>query len=419
MTEKSKVVWILQTGEPLHIDSDGRRPMRAMNLANQLLNDGHKVVVWSSRFDHSTKAFRGEDESPLLPAGLEYRLISSTGYRRNLGPGRLIDHALMALNLWRELRRVAQTDYPNVVFVGYPPIEVAWVLTRWAKAKNIPTLLDIKDLWPEIFLSVGPDFLQPLVKLAFAPYFVMARATMKNATKITAMTTSVVSWAYKFARVSVPADTRFFPLAPFADEPEEVRDDNARIWAEQFRVGANKAITLLYVGNFTRTLNFSPLLDFLSIARKAELVVKLIICGGGDKKEEMCRLFEDWDEVMFPGWISRKQHIALAKQCDFALVPYHCSPDFEISIPNKVLDSLALGMPILTSLDGETRQLVESHDLGSFYVEGRDIYEFAVAQDSESLARMKNGARELYQSQYNGKTIYEDMATYLVSLEGV
>jgi glycosyltransferase involved in cell wall biosynthesis len=416
VTEKSKVVWILQTGEPLHIDSDGRRPMRAMNLANQLLKDGHKVVVWSSRFDHSTKAFRGEDESPLLPAGLEYRLLSSTGYRRNLGPGRLIDHALMALNLWRELRWIAQTDYPDVVFVGYPPIEVAWVLTRWAKAKNIPTLLDIKDLWPEIFLSVGPDFLQPLVKLAFAPYFVMARATMKNATKITGMTAAVTSWAHRFARIPEQTGATFFPLAPLVYKPEKIDDENARIWAEALIKAPENTLTVLYVGNFTRTLNFTPLLEFLRIARERLFEVRLIICGGGDSQSEITELFSKFDEVIFPGWVSRQQHIALARHCDFALVPYHSFSDFELSIPNKVLDSLALGMPILTSLDGETRALVENHELGKFYVNGLDIYEFANEQNLATFSEMKRNALNVYQTQYNGEKIYEGLARYLVSL---
>jgi len=38
-------VWILQTGEPLHIDAGHPRPMRAMNLANALVKAGHIVLM--------------------------------------------------------------------------------------------------------------------------------------------------------------------------------------------------------------------------------------------------------------------------------------------------------------------------------------------------------------------------------------
>ena len=36
-------IWILQTGEPLHIDEGKPRAMRAMNLSNKLVEAGHNV----------------------------------------------------------------------------------------------------------------------------------------------------------------------------------------------------------------------------------------------------------------------------------------------------------------------------------------------------------------------------------------
>ena len=54
----SLTIWLLQTGEPLHIDAGNPRPMRAMNLANALVAAGHKVVLWSSSFYHQEKRHR-------------------------------------------------------------------------------------------------------------------------------------------------------------------------------------------------------------------------------------------------------------------------------------------------------------------------------------------------------------------------
>jgi hypothetical protein len=51
-------VWILQTGEPLPIDANGLRPMRAMNLTKSLIDHGHEVILWSSNFDHFSKSHR-------------------------------------------------------------------------------------------------------------------------------------------------------------------------------------------------------------------------------------------------------------------------------------------------------------------------------------------------------------------------
>jgi ABC-type Zn uptake system ZnuABC Zn-binding protein ZnuA len=49
------IVWILQTGEPLHSYDGSPRSMRAMNFANALVNKGHDVILWSSGFLSSRK----------------------------------------------------------------------------------------------------------------------------------------------------------------------------------------------------------------------------------------------------------------------------------------------------------------------------------------------------------------------------
>ena len=87
------VVWIFQTGEPLQIDDVDSRPMRAINLSNSLIKKGHEVVLWSSDYFHQKKKHRyGEYQNIKVSDKLEIRLLSSRGYSRNIGLGRLIDH---------------------------------------------------------------------------------------------------------------------------------------------------------------------------------------------------------------------------------------------------------------------------------------------------------------------------------------
>ena len=58
---KKLKIWVLQTGEPLPLDGDGVRPMRAMNLCNSLREAGHEVILWSSAFEHTSKRHRSKD----------------------------------------------------------------------------------------------------------------------------------------------------------------------------------------------------------------------------------------------------------------------------------------------------------------------------------------------------------------------
>ena len=52
------IFWIFQTGEPLPSDQINPRKMRAYNLADILVRNGHKVVIWSSAFNHQDKIHR-------------------------------------------------------------------------------------------------------------------------------------------------------------------------------------------------------------------------------------------------------------------------------------------------------------------------------------------------------------------------
>ena len=130
------LVWLFQTGEPLHLDGEFARPMRAMNLANSLISNGDRVVIWSSNFFHQKKIHRFPKKkiSINFSKDLEIKLINSIGYKNNIGIKRLLDHAQLGANLFNELK-----DYkgglPDKVFIGYPPIEFAFVAAQWFKKK--------------------------------------------------------------------------------------------------------------------------------------------------------------------------------------------------------------------------------------------------------------------------------------------
>ena len=128
------------------------RPMRAMNLIKSLLSNQHEVTLWTSRFYHQQKEFRETGGSKTIVDGnFTTHLIDSPGYSSNMGFARLYDHWVLAKNLGRSLAK--NNDLPDVVFVGYPPIEIAKVMIDYCNRNRIPVLLDVKDLWPEILLK--------------------------------------------------------------------------------------------------------------------------------------------------------------------------------------------------------------------------------------------------------------------------
>ena len=93
-------IWILQTGEPLHIDQDNSRTMRGMNLANKLVEKGHNVILWSSTFNHRNKSHRfSQDKVIKINENLELILIHSPGYQSNVSFKRIYDHFILGIKL--------------------------------------------------------------------------------------------------------------------------------------------------------------------------------------------------------------------------------------------------------------------------------------------------------------------------------
>jgi len=249
-------VWILQTGEPLPIDEGSPRPMRAMNLSNSLVNAGHRVVIWSSLFDHQTKKHRtSKMQSITVNDKLEIKLISSCGYKRNISLKRIIDHIEMAINLKKMLRKCSKL--PDVAFVGYPPIETAAVMIWWLSKNGIPTLLDVKDQWPIIFAEAMPTKLKLLGNIIIKPYFLLAKYVFKKATGISTMAKGFLKWALGFAGREQTEFDNVFPLVSKIGNITDEELNKARKWWNNYNLKVTKNFRICYVGNHSPNVDLA------------------------------------------------------------------------------------------------------------------------------------------------------------------
>lgn len=412
-------IWILQTGEPLHLDSGDARPMRAMNLANALVAAGHRAVVWSSAFSHQDKRHRSrEAERTVVSENLQYRLIPSPGYHRNIGLGRLWDHAVLAANLQRMLRK--EVELPDACFIGYPPIETASVMARWLKKRSVPTLLDVKDQWPTLFLASVPRSYESIGKAILSPYFLSARQAMRDATAISAMTESFLEWALSFAQRSRTARDIVVPLTSPRNESSEADLIEAIDWWAARGVVNDGRARFCFVGSHTRSFDFAPVAAAARKLAEKHTPCDLIIAGTGEASIDWQSAAAGLPNVKFPGWVNPAQARVLADLSSGYLAPYISSDDFDMSVPNKVIDALSLGLPIVTPLRGEVAGLISEFGIGMRY--GTDsnqtLYEcLAVLIGDRPLQhQMSRNARALYDERFSYEKVYGDAVAHLERL---
>lgn len=390
--------------------------MRAMNLANALCSAGHDVRVWSSAFYHQEKRHRAETfESISIAPKLNIELIPSPGYRRNVGPDRLFDHAVLARNLSTRLKSVAIADYPDVVFVGYPPIEVAAVMLRWARRRGIRSMIDVKDQWPALFVEAFPRPLQPLARIAFAPYYWMARRAMRDASAFCSMSDGFIDWMAQFSgRARLPFDV----VAPLSTPRPEISASEvvvARDWWLRQGVDLSHSRRFAFVGSISRMFDFGPIRETAQRMLDQGVDCQFVLCGAGEELDSVRNLMAGLPNVVFPGWIDQPKIEVLTSSCAGMLAPYRNTDNFTRNLPNKIVDAFAAGLPVVSSLDGEVRRLLEGHGAGFFVPDASELYDALLSLLKQDDLRQKMGrqSRKLYNERFAFEKVYGDLVTSL------
>ena len=149
-------IWLVTVGEPLPVDPDPRL-FRCGLLAEELTRRGHDVIWWTSSFDHSNKVRRAQRAVQVPVGGRSYllRLLPSLGYQTNMGARRLADHCRVAVAYLAQTRHL---DPPDVVVTSLPTLELC-AANAW---RGWNQLVDVRDLWPDIFDRALPERVRPL-----------------------------------------------------------------------------------------------------------------------------------------------------------------------------------------------------------------------------------------------------------------
>lgn len=411
--------WLLQTGEPLHIDGGFPRPMRVMNLANALIDRGHTVEIWSSAFYHQEKRHRTNIfQSIQVNDQLIVHLIPSLGYKRNIGLGRLLDHAQMAFRL-SNLLNSGCFEKPDVVFVGYPPIEVAWVMLRYAKQFGIPSIIDVKDQWPSLFIEAVPEYLQFIAKLVFYPYFLLGRRAMRDATGITSMSTDFLNWSLQFCGRSRQVFDAVVPLVPTRLKVSEIDLSEARSWWTNAGIDFSKVPVFSFVGSLSQAFDFLALRDAVAHLEQLHPNCMVVICGTGAEEANVKSLFAGLSNVLFPGWIDVPKIAVLMESTVSTLAPYRNTPNFQVNIPNKILDSLSYGRPVVTALEGAVQNLILESGIGIACLNTVDGWLNALCcllEDVEFRLTMSRNAAQLYADKFESETVYGSFVDHLERL---
>lgn len=404
-------VWLVTVGEPMPMDGPDVRLYRTGILAGFLCRKGHDVVWWASSFDHVRKAHRVKSHSRVvLENGCQVILIKTRGYKGNVSLGRLLDHRALALDF---AGMAVEEPEPDVILCSMPTIELAREAVKYGVQRRIPVVLDIRDLWPEIFLELIPAFARSAGRMLLAPLFRDLRKACSMTAGITGITPLFVQWGVTQAGRAMGASDRDFPLG-YIPRDRASRTGAGHCWEG---LAGERTFLVCFFGALSRQFDLDTVIETARRLEGGPRTFTFVLCGTGDKLDHFRRRAEGLTNIHFPGWVDSSTIWSLMRASQVGLAPYRSSPSFRASLPNKSIEYLAAGLPLISSLQGELEKLLEENTCGLTYQEGEpgslERALIALHDDRERLATLARNAQELFERSFSAEFVYGSMCDYL------
>ena len=411
-------VWLVQRSEPTPHDSGGaQRILRTGIMARMLVQAGHNVVWWTSTFDHFNRRHRhGADIRLSVAPGYEIQYLYGCGYAKNVSLSRIRDNLMVA----KRFAAVAHKDLgqPDIILASVPTGELALAAVEYARALEIPIILDIRDLWPDVFFDLVPRVFWPAVRFLSFPMVRKLKSACAGANGIIGITDAFVDWGVAHAgRPRVDSD-RVFPMGYLAgDIPAKRIEEGKRFWRQMGVTGDRPELIVAFFGTMGKTNDLLPVVRAAKILEDKHVPVTFIICGAGERAERIKAHVEGKNNVLLPGWVNSAQIKALLELADIGIAPYIESANYINNIPNKPAEYLSGGLAIALSLkNGAMYDLLMKQKCGFSYGNRPETLALeleGLARNKSKIERLQNNALRAFRELFDGKDIYGRLIRYL------
>ena len=313
---------------------------------------GHNVRILTSSKIHNTQINMIKDNSlyvDKLMDGVTYTYVKAPDYSSN-GFDRIKSMLMFAVNVVKLCKKLmAAGERPDVIYASSPEPFSAYKAIKWAKKEKIPTVIEIRDLWPESIVEYnGMSRKNPVIKALY----------------------KLEKWLY------VNSDRIIFTMEGGRDYIKQKgwHDDvdlnkiyhiNNGVCLDEFE--KNKQIYIIddkdlsdestfkvvYTCSIRKANNLQSIVEAAKICGEKEKRIKFIIYGDGSHLPQLAEycVAQNLDNIVFKGRIDKK-YIPYVLTCsDLTLLNYLPASTWQYgSSQNKLFEYFAAGRPVLSTI---------------------------------------------------------------------
>jgi glycosyltransferase involved in cell wall biosynthesis len=317
---------------------------------------------------------------------------------------------------FRHIARVARRTRADVILCRDLPLAVTSIVV--ARRLGIPVVLDMAENYPamlETRRSTGRA--KPWDVLLRNPA-VARRLERWVVARVHAILVVVEESRDRLTAMGVPPER----IALVFNTPPLARLDAPPATHDRDRTAPVKAV---YLGRVEEQRGIGTLLDAVAQLRAAEFPVAVTVYGDGKDlavyRARARALGLEPPSVLFRGQVPNEVALAELATADVGIIPHWRDEQFDTTLPNKIFDYMAAGLPVVTSDATPLKRIVEACRCGLVFRE-RDAAGLA-----QALRELANGAvrraagdrgRAAIRTTYNWERDVESLLSVLQDVAG-
>ena len=390
---------------------------RRTAFLGQYLSKNDCQVTWiKSGFSHDAKKNLWENSIKNLNDNFRIVHVPGIGYKHNVCVKRYIHDWICSFQALKILKNLKHVD---AIVSCIPSVGASFLASCFAKKKNIPFILDLRDAWPDALpYALSNPLFRFFAKLPILPDCFFLKQALKNATAVVAMSKDMLHWGMgKIEGTSKP--TKVFYLSTTKDV--HLSEEEIRYYSEKYaNLLARRTFKVFYISRWGRVCSPMFLLDLAQNFSKDN--VDFIICGDGVYAEQVRKKAKYLSNVFLPGFVSEKEGYFLAKHCDCGISfiseeSQEHDKNVIPSFPNKVFFQFMCGLPLINGLSGELSEVVREKNIGLNF-SGNNIDEVKkhilfLKDNLEARQQMGKNSRKFFEDFGNPEIVYQQYAEFV------
>jgi len=371
----------------------GATQSRAYEMAANFVQLGHQVTVLAEFPNHPSGIIPPEYKGRLYERaeldGVDViRVWVKTSPVKNFR-SRMLFYLTYMVNAILAGLLLARQPY-DLIYATSPPLFVGGAGLVLSKLRRIPLVFELRDLWPESAVALAELSNPRAIQLATR----LEEACYRRSRRVVVVTQGIYN---RLVERGVPAGKLVVvPNGANVDLFTFRMGGRQRVRRE---LGLGERFVVIYAGIHGLAQGLETVVEAARLLQ-AEPDIHILLVGEGPRKAGLLTLAQGYNlaNLTFVPEQSREQIVDYLCAADVALIPLKKLAVFEGVLPSKMFDAWACEHPILLSVDGEARLVLEQAH-GGLFVPPEDPQAMA-----DSIVKLKNSPAECRQMGMAGRS---------------